>query len=291
MSSIKYISQNKMDTQWGLTVASCGHQKIHAGEEYPPKIHNQEYLFNPEKGRILSEFQLLYIVEGKGRLVTRSSGLHEIKSGDMFIIFPGEWHSYAPDKDSGWDEYWIGFNGTNINARVENGFFSKQTPIYHIGYNEFAVNLYSEAISTAKKQEPYFQQLLAGIVNHLLGILFMSGNKIQSTSAKESLKMVNLAKATMIGCIEEEVSMPEIAQRANVSYTTFRRQFKEITGLSPIQYFINLRIQKAKEMLLGTNASIKEIAILLHFESPEYFATLFKKKTGVTPQKFRTANE
>ena len=86
----------------------------------------------------------------------------------------------------------------------------------------------------------------------------------------------------------EDVSMPEIAERLNVSYTKFRRLFKEYTGMSPAQYFINLKIHRAKEMLRGSNASVKEISIILHFENPNHFTALFKNKTGLTPSEYRT---
>ena len=124
MEPIKYIAQNERDEQWGLTVCSVGYQKVAAGEDYPPQNHNQEYLFNPSNGRVLSEYQLLYIVEGEGTLETRRGGQYEIKTGDMFLIFPGEWHTYRPDPSSGWKEYWIGFSGANIDHRVDAGFFS-----------------------------------------------------------------------------------------------------------------------------------------------------------------------
>ncbi len=288
MDPIKYIAQNDRDRLWGLTVCSVGHQKIAAGEEYPPEKHNREYMFDPDHGRILpDEYQLLYIVEGKGILETKSAGTLEIRGGDMFMLFPGEWHSYCPDEKTGWNEYWIGFQGINVDNRVEAGFFSIEKPLMHIGYNEKIVELYIEAIRTATRQEPYFQQLLAGVVNYLLGIMFMTGSRNARQKDEEAISMVNMAKTAMFDAVEEDVTMPEIAQRLNISYTKFRRLFKEYTGLSPAQYFINLRIHRAKEMLRGTAASIKEISIILQFENPEYFATLFKKRTGITPSEFR----
>ena len=288
MEPIKYIAQNERDEQWGLTICSVGYQKVGSNEAYPPKKHNQEYLFRPENGRILSEYQLLYIVEGEGVLCTRHSGRHVIKSGDMFLLFPGEWHTYQPSSD-GWKEYWIGFQGANIDLRVQNGFFSKEKPIYSIGYNETVVELYLEAIRTATRQEPYFQQLLAGIVNHLLGLMFMtcSSNRLQSGS--ESLKIIDKARAYLQESVESDITMPEVAEYLNMSYTTFRHMFKKHTGISPAQYFTNLKLHRAKDMLRGTTASIKEIAYILHFESPEYFATTFRKKTGMSPSEFRNA--
>lgn len=65
MDPIKYIAQNRRDRDWGLTVCSVGHQRISPGEDYPPRKHNQEYMFDPAQGRILPEYQLLYIVGEK----------------------------------------------------------------------------------------------------------------------------------------------------------------------------------------------------------------------------------
>ena len=72
MLPIKYITQNIRDEQWGLTVCSVGYQNIQPGMDYPPKTHENEYIFTPDKGRIIDEYQMLYIVEGKGTLTTAS---------------------------------------------------------------------------------------------------------------------------------------------------------------------------------------------------------------------------
>ena len=89
MEPIKYIAQNQRDREWGLTVCSVGHQKIAAGEDYPPAKHNQEYMFDPEHGRMLPEYQLVYIVDGRGTLATRNAGKMKVERGDMFMLSPG----------------------------------------------------------------------------------------------------------------------------------------------------------------------------------------------------------
>lgn len=287
MKPIKYIAENRRDALWGLTVCSVGYQKVEAGESYPPGGHDEEYLFNPAVGRVLREYQLLYIVSGKGTLSTRRSGPHDIRAGDMFLIFPGEWHTYCPDEATGWEEYWIGFQGANIDNRVSSGFFHAEAPLYHVGYNETVMDLYREAIRTASRQEAYFQQLLAGVVNHLLGLMFMINHNRILSSTPEAPAIVERARDYMQAAMEENISMPDVARHLHVSYATFRHTFKKYTGLSPAQYFINLRIHRAKELLRGTPAPVKEISYRLHFENPEYFATLFKKRTGVSPSAFR----
>ena len=290
MKPIRYIAQNDTDERWGLTVCSVGYQKVAAGESYPPLCHNKEYLFDTARGRTLHEYQLLYIVEGEGVLVT-DNGTERITAGDMFLIFPGQWHSYYPDSKTGWSEYWIGFRGENIDNRVERGFFSADKPVYHIGNSDRIVQLYAEAIDIAGSQEPFFQQLLAGVVNHILGLMFMTGrnNTLRSPlSTRRAIpELVMRAKQYIEQAVESDVQMPQIAAQLNMSYSTFRHLFKQYTGMSPARYLMNLRIFRAKEMLRSSNISVKEISYTLCFDSPEYFTTMFKRKTGLTPSEFR----
>lgn len=72
-----------------------------------------------------------------------------------------------------------------------------------------------------------------------------------------------------------------------MSYSYFRKLFKEYTGLSPASYFLDIKLQRAKDLLCKTQLSVKEIAYMLNFDSPDYFCTLFKKKTGKRPGDFR----
>ena len=77
--------------------------------------------------------------------------------------------------------------------------------------------------------------------------------------------------------------------RLNISYSWFRRVFKEYTGYAPAKYFQELKLRKAKQMLVGTSQSVKEISFFLGF--PVYrifFSLFFKKRTGLTPLEYRS---
>ncbi|HAZ04287.1 MAG: hypothetical protein A2W90_23090 [Bacteroidetes bacterium GWF2_42_66] len=75
-----------------------------------------------------------------------------------------------------------------------------------------------------------------------------------------------------------------------MNFQSPRKKFKEYTGVSPAQYQIQLRINKAKDLLITTNQSFKELAHELGFESTDYFFRLFRQKTGFTPSEFREKN-
>ena len=72
-----------------------------------------------------------------------------------------------------------------------------------------------------------------------------------------------------------------------MSYSKFRKIFKEYTGFAPAQYIQEVRINMAKELLTNTSKSLKEIAFELGYENKEYFFTSFKKVSNMTPVGYR----
>ena len=282
----RYLIANEQDLLWGLTINTIGKQKIGINEAYPPTDHPMRYLFSTEQGRVLSEYQLLYITKGSGTFSSASCKSVEIVSGNMFLLFPGEWHSYKPNPATGWEEYWIGFKGENIDNRIRNGFFKKQNPVFNVGLLDEAVQLYNQGIVTAKEQKAGFQQMLAGIVNHLLGIAF-SQHKHAGFEHMEVTNHINKAKIIFFENFQKGIKPEDVAEQLNMSYSWFRRLFKGYTGFAPAKYIQELRIQHAKELLTNTNLSMKEIAFESGFENSEYFFTAFKNVTGYTPVRYR----
>ena len=65
MQKSKYLVANERDARWGLTVSTVGYDEVHANEPYPTPNHPDGYFFDSAKGRVLNEYQLLYLVEGE----------------------------------------------------------------------------------------------------------------------------------------------------------------------------------------------------------------------------------
>ena len=281
----RYLTINLSDQSWGLAINSVGRQSIAENEVYPPQGHPTRYLFDTSKGRVLNEYQLLYITKGKGLFSSGTSGLCPIKEGCMFLLFPGERHTYRPDESTGWNEYWIGFNGTIMDEWVRNGFFSKSNPVFNIGVNEEIISLYKKAIIIADAQEANYQQALAGIVCNIVSMaIYLSRNRDFNKS--DISVQINAAKAAVHESISS-VTPESLAEVVCMSYSNFRKIFKEYTGFAPAQYIQQVRINMAKELLTNTSRSIKEIAFELGYENKDYFFTAFRKISGMTPTEYR----
>jgi len=282
----KYLLVNEKDKKFGLTVNTVGFQPIPPNTLYPSTDHPKSYYFRPEKGRILSEYQIVYISKGKGSFSSASTKKTSISKGQVMLLFPDQWHTYCPLKDTGWNEYYIGFEGKIIDTIVANGFISPDTQVLDVGVNEDLVNLFSTAIRVAKEDKGGTQQYLAGIVFNILGAILSLAQNINFES-RESAQKIERAKIIMIENINKNIDIKEIAINLGISYSLFRKVFKEYTGYAPAQYFQELKLRMAKELLAETNHSIKEISYELNFSSYEYFLSFFKKRVGHTPMEYR----
>ena len=287
---INYMVTSDEDELWGLTVTTVGHQVIEEGQEYPPENHPSEYYFNPEKGRVLNEYQLLYITNGNGifNFGTLSKQSCFITEGKMFFLMPGVWHSYQPLPNSGWNEYWIGFKGSMIDRIVNEGFFINRPPVFTIGLNERIVDLYHKAIEIANEERAGYQQALSGIVMHIIGLMYYR-DKTRDFQDEELIRKMEKAKVIMRESLYKSVSPEQIANELNISYSGFRRAFREFTGTSPLKYIIELKLNEAKRLLSNTAMTVKEIAYNLNFDNPDYFPVFFKKRTGLTPMEYRNS--
>ena len=287
MQISKYMLASERDAMWGLTVTTIGYEEIAPGDEYPTHGHADGYYFNLESGRELQEYQLLYICEGQGIFHSTTVPQAQLREGDIFLLFPGEWHSYCPKPKTGWKSYWIGFKGRNIDDRVRAGFLSPTKPIYHIGFSDDIVSLYKKAYETAIREAAYSQQVLAGLVNHIIGVMYSMERNIELNRNQGHVDMVNRARLRIRENLESSLTIQQVAEDLGVSYSNFRKLFKEFTGISPATYQQDLRLQRAKELLSTTDMSVKEIAYRRNFESPDYFSAKFKAKTGRRPSELR----
>lgn len=282
---IKYLLVNEQDKKLGLTVNTVGFQTIKPHSPYPLTDHPAGYFFNAQKGRVLREYQFVYITKGRGVLSIEDNEI-QISKGNVIVIFPGQWHSYHPLEETGWNEYYIGFEGSIIENMIENSLISKDNQVLEVGFNEELVNLFSRAIEVAEGDKIFTQQYLSGIVLHIMGlILSVSQNKVFEEG--EVIQKINQAKIIMNENVYKNIDPEELAVKLNISYSWFRKVFKDYTGYAPAKYFQELKLRKAKHLLISTSHSVKVISYMLDYNSTEHFFSLFKKNTGLTPLEYR----
>jgi len=281
----RYFPISDRDLRWGLYLTTAGESRIPPGSPYPPTGHPGGYHFDWRRGRVLREYQFVYISEGEGVLeIARNRW--RITPGQSFILFPGAWHRYRPDPGTGWSEHWVGCDGPVVRGLVRNRFFSPRRPVLRVRDEDLLLGAFSSVIDAVHAGRPALQQVAAGATLYILSLLYSAlqpgqeGHHNVARAIHEAMRQ--MADPTPAG-----PPLPELAHRLGVSYTWFRRTFAHHTGLSPHQYRIQIKLGRARTMLSETALTVKEIAFRCGFESEHYFSRLFKRKSGLAPGEWR----
>ncbi len=283
----KYLQVNQDYMYKELVVHNAGHTHIEPDSAYPPGRHPDHHQFSFSKGRVVDEYQLIYITEGEGNLQTQSGGKFEIKAGDGFFLFPGEWHRYKPDTRSGWTENWVGFKGDNTFLRSSENLVSRKSPVFRIGMDDRLIRQFSSIFEVVKSDYVGAEYVLSGSVIFLIGHILTHLKRQELKITSQTDEIIMTTKSLMENRFSEKVRLEDIAGQLNISYVWFRTYFKKHTGYSPYDYLLNIRINHARLLLKNSSISVKEISQSSGFESQQQFSKTFKKKTGLTPVQFR----
>lgn len=111
--------------------------------------------------------------------------------------------------------------------------------------------------------------------------------KINGSKQKKANSIIEKADRFIEANYSQDISLEAVAREVNLSPYYFSRFYKEMTGQNFIDKLANIRIEKAKELLLDPELSIKDISMKVGFTDPNYFSKAFKKITGVTASDYR----
>jgi len=270
---------------WGINVNTCGHQVSQPGENYPPAKHPTSHAFAWEAGRILSSIHLVYIVTGSGKIETKV-GERRLLPGDVMLLHPGDWHRYKPDQETGWEEYWVEFDGIMVNKYLLPELFpTPLTIVKNIGYHEEVIYLFQQALSLAQKKRPGFQKILTGIIWQLAAHIAAPGYRPNAGAPASNVYEDLLVYIRQH--LKSGVDFEQWARNNGHSYSHFRKVIKDKAGMPPQQLLINERIKLAHRLLTSTLLPVSEVAAQSGFESIYYFSRCFKDKVGQSPSRVK----
>jgi AraC-like DNA-binding protein len=281
----RYLPVSERDILWDLYVTGAGYSGVPAGSRYPCGVHPELYQLAWDRGRILPEYQVLYITHGEGQFESELSGKRKVTAGNVMLLFPGTWHRYRPSRRTGWIERWVSFSGDYAKRLVERGFVSPDDPILNTGLDDTILHPYLALLERVKLEPPGYQQLIAANTMEILAAA-LAAVRTCRTGGKMTAA-IRQAKVRLEQQTEKLADIQKLAALLHMSYAHFRRVFKQQTGLSPYQYHLQLRINRARELLHGTTLSIKQVAARLNFENSYHFSKIFRRKTGMSPSQWR----
>jgi len=284
------LQTNSSDLDFEIT--GGGHHRHPPHRPYPSQGHPQSRMFDFESGRSIDSFQILWISRGKGVYRDRHHPHLDIESGQSFLLFPNQWHSYHPDPQTGWEEHWFEFRGKTPEKWLRENKIQKLKPILQPAPDPLRLTLFQELHQLNHLSDQRSRNLRNSLALHLLQRLIPhSHSRSRSPSKNKSLSSPLLSRyrdlQVKMGQKIPSEKLNDWCSSHGVSYHTFRLWFQKENSLSPNQYLSQLRLRKAKEWLLGSSLQIQEIAEKTGFANAFHFSNHFKNKTGLSPKDFR----
>lgn len=230
------------------------------------------------------DYQLIYVANGSFHYFDES-GYEQIAPTNSFILFkPLDYMSYCIySKDDG-EYYWCHFGGTLAQTVLEKYKLHDKMVMTLNSKNRY-IRIFDAMIQSLISKKEYYTDMGALLVQQL--IITIS----QEINRSKSLYSFPTSYTRVIKYLEEhyneKITIKQLEKVALQNSRSILRQFSKYAKCSPMRYLTELRISKAKELLLQTDYRINEIALSVGFQDPLYFTTAFHKEVGQTPSEFK----
>ena len=223
----------------------------------------------------INDYQLLYTKSGVGIVRIRERE-YEVGEGELFILPPFTPHEYRPNGD-GWVTLWITYSGSA--AKTCFGFQSdiKTAPEFEVWFKK---------ILRLKKRDGWRRKTSPLLYSLLLDVANKKG--LGKPEESQAVPDVSAAVQYIAEHYRETVELSVLAELSGLSEGHFCRVFKRHTHMRPIEYVTNLRMERAKDLLITRPPlPVSEIAEMVGYASAAYFSKTFKEKCNTTPEKYR----
>ncbi|MDE6203775.1 MAG: AraC family transcriptional regulator [Lachnospiraceae bacterium] len=238
--------------------------------------------------------ELFYVVNGSGFFVAEGEGF-PVGKNDMVIINPHVQHTEKSGNDSPLEYIVLGINGLSFSfeniASAQDGM-SMQTAFGTVyKYNMQNSNVYAY-LNIMLEEITHKKDNYETVCQNLLEVLLICMLRNDDLSIVKSTNTLLNRECTQIknfldSNYSENITLDTLASITHMNKYYMAHAFTRYTGLSPINYLIQKRIQEGKSLLESTSYSIAQISAMLGFSSQSYFSQAFKKATGRTPVQYR----
>ncbi|MEO6231072.1 MAG: AraC family transcriptional regulator [Ferruginibacter sp.] len=249
---------------------------------YYPKA-KEHYAY---RKRGLAENLLFYCVDGHGWFKIEDQRFN-VGPNEFFILPQNREHSYGNDPESPWSIYWIQFGGEALATLNDMYAVQKSFKPYHVKNNAETIKIFTSIYRTLQLGYSVDNLLFSNMSLTQFLTLFIYNDRHHESIVQENPDCVDSAILFMQQHLDENISLNDLSKQYNYSVSRFSNLFKQKTGYAPIDYFLQMKMQKACQQLDFSNDSIKMIAFGMGFDDPYYFSKRFKTIIGVSPKKYR----
>ncbi|AOZ92148.1 AraC family transcriptional regulator [Paenibacillus crassostreae] len=248
---------------------------INAGHLPGRTLQRQEAIF--------SAWAFVVITEGSGYYQVNGGVRQKVEAGNWFCLFPNAVYNYGPDDDGYWDEYYFAVEGDRVDEWQEN-WLSSPSLVHKVTIDDALLH----------KMEMMFMLIDSGIPSNLDRVAMSLEPFVYELVTAGEGNGQGTPRTFVLNVIEDlsrKLYLPldpnEIANRHHISVSTLRRIVHEYSGYPLNEFIHRLKAAEARDILLNTELTVKEIGESLGYKDTFYFSRVFKRITGVSPTSYR----
>ena len=266
--------RNIMKQTNDLYLVHCGHQQCPPGYTYDQKIPNENHLH--------------IVLNGKG-IITMNGKTYHIHKGNIFVILKGIAINYYADSEDPWEYMWVTFDGEKASDYLSYAGLTPDNPVItstiptatYLPIIEKILDANTLTLANEIRRVGYLYDLMSTMIDAQSSA--RTGNRYDysnETYIEHALQYMSLNYS-------KNIKVSDIATEIGINRSYFTMIFKKVLHVSPQEYLMNYRFQKAAELIRTTNLSIQDISNQVGYENPYNFSKMFKNCYGVSPKKYR----
>ena len=263
-----------------LGLYQFGWEQCAPSKSFGPAARNH-YLFH----YVISGTGILYADDSKGETQT-----WQVKSGQGFLLFPGQINTYVADQKLPWEYVWLEFDGLRVREMVEVSGLSRNQPLYRAGSKDLRMEMMKEMLYIVhhKDESPF----------HLIGHLYLFLDYFTRSAATMRIRTsgslrdfyIKEALSFIEQNFQNDISVEDIAACCGLNRSYFGKIFRDMLGKAPQEFLMNYRMVKATELLKLTELSIADVGNAVGYPNQLHFSRAFKNIYGVSPRDWRKGN-
>lgn len=254
-----------------LVVYQCGMEKCKKYHSYGPAIRDH--------------FLIHFILKGSGIFYVNGKS-YKIKENQGFLICPNVITYYEADSEEPWVYTWVGFKGIKAENYLKLANLEQENPVFECKEVTFVQKCFEDMRNATELK--YGREL------RLQGLLIMFLSELIEEAGKNVIISSNYKEMYIKKSIQfietnysSKISISEMAKSVGLNKNYFSTFFRENIGITPQQYIIKYRINKACELMCNQGLTIGDISRSVGYDDTLGFSKIFKKEKGVSPTTYR----